>query len=146
LVDRLRRHPLARALRVDKLTVAAVESLLRLYATGQRYRIPIWSTLAVPAATIQSRARALASVLKEASVRQSGAVAGGGALPGHSFPSAELVVSVRSPGQVAARLRAGRPAVFCRMEAGIVAFDLRTVAFEDDDRLLRAIRYALEQG
>jgi len=146
LVERLRGHPLARAFRVDKMTVAALEAVLRLYTTGRRYRIPIWSSLAVPVSTLMDRAKALASVLKDATVRDSSAVAGGGALPGHTFPSAELVVPVSAPGRVAARLRTGRPAVFCRMENGLVAFDLRTVAFEDDDRLLRALRYALDQG
>jgi hypothetical protein len=47
---------------------------------------------------------------------------------------------------VAARLRSGRPSVFCRVEEDHVAFDLRTVPPEDDERLTRAIRYALEQG
>jgi L-seryl-tRNA(Ser) seleniumtransferase len=72
-------------------------------------------------------------------------VAGGGSLPGHAIPSAELVLPVPSPNGLAARLRLGRPPVFCRLEDGALVFDLRTVPPEDDDRLLRAIRYALEQ-
>lgn len=146
LVDRLRRHPLARALRVDKMTVAALEAVLRLYARGRRHEVPLWSMLAIPQATLLGRARGLASVLKGTTARTSDAVAGGGALPGHAFASAEIVLPVESPARLAARLRAGRPSVFCRVEDGAVAFDLRAVPFEDDDRLLRAIRYALERA
>jgi L-seryl-tRNA(Ser) seleniumtransferase len=56
------------------------------------------------------------------------------------------VVQADEPEHLAARLRLGRPPVFCRVEDGAVVFDLRTVSPEDDDRLARAIRYALEQG
>jgi L-seryl-tRNA(Ser) seleniumtransferase len=53
---------------------------------------------------------------------------------------------VSSPSRVAARLRLGQPAVFCRLEDGALLFDLRAVPPEDDDRLVRAIRYSLEQS
>jgi L-seryl-tRNA(Ser) seleniumtransferase len=145
LVDRLRRHPMARALRVDKMTVAALESVLRLYATGRRERVPLWELLSVPQAALVARARALAGVFRKATARRSMAVAGGGSLPGHGVPSAEVLLPVGEPEQLAARLRQGRPAVFCRTEEGALVFDLRTVPRRDDDRLVRAIRYALEQ-
>jgi L-seryl-tRNA(Ser) seleniumtransferase len=146
LVDRLRRHPMARALRVDKLTVAALEAVLRMYATDRREDIPIWEFLSIPQARLLDRARALSQLFRGASRRKSEAVAGGGSLPGYGLPSAELVLPVKDANQVAARLRQGRPPVFCRVEEGAVVFDLRTVPAEDDDRLVRAIRYALQQG
>jgi len=71
---------------------------------------------------------------------------GGGSLPGYGFPSAELVVPATLPVRLAAMLRAGRPPVFCRIEDGALVFDLRTVPPEQDDRLARAIRYALAQA
>jgi L-seryl-tRNA(Ser) seleniumtransferase len=73
-------------------------------------------------------------------------VAGGGSLPGYGIPSARLVLPADSPNDVAARLRTGRPSVFCRIEEGALVFDLRAVPAEDDDRLARAIRYALQLG
>jgi L-seryl-tRNA(Ser) seleniumtransferase len=145
LIARLRRHPLARALRVDKMTVAGLESVLRLYATGRRTEIPVWSLLRTPQASLLRRARGLAAVFPGAEARRSVAVSGGGSLPGHGVPSAELVLPAPSPEHLAARLRAGRPPVFCRTEGGALVFDLRTVPPEDDDDLVRAIRYALEQ-
>ncbi|MFN2589288.1 MAG: L-seryl-tRNA(Sec) selenium transferase [Actinomycetota bacterium] len=145
LIDRLRRHPLARALRVDKMTVAALESVLRLYATGRRREIPVWILRTASQGALLRRARAMAMVFPGASVRESTAVPGGGSMPGHGVPSAEMVLNVAAPESVAARLRLGRPPVFCRVDDGALVFDLRTVPREDDDRLVRAIRYALEQ-
>ena len=145
LIELLRRHPLARALRVDKLTVAALEAVLRLYATDRRSEVPLWALLSVPQNRLLARARALASMFRGAAARPSEAVAGGGSLPGYGIPSAEVVLPTRFPNPVAARLRLGRPPVFCRIEDGAVVFDLRTVPAADDDRLARAVRYALQQ-
>jgi L-seryl-tRNA(Ser) seleniumtransferase len=145
LVERLRKHPIARALRVDKMTVAALEAVLRMYATGRREEVPIWRLLGAKKSGLIARARGFSAVLKTAEVRESQAVMGGGSMPGYAIPSAELVLSTRNPNGLAARLRQGRPPVFCRIEDGSLVFDFRTVPPEDDDRLLRAIRYALEQ-
>jgi L-seryl-tRNA(Ser) seleniumtransferase len=145
LVDRLRRHPLARALRVDKMTVAALEAVLRLYLTGRRAQVPVWALLAVPQRRLMARARALASVFDGAVARRGEAVAGGGSLPGWTIPSGEVLVPAPSPNRLAARLRMGRPPVLCRVEEGGIVLDLRTVRPEDDDRLVRAVRHALDQ-
>jgi L-seryl-tRNA(Ser) seleniumtransferase len=145
VIGRLRRHPLARALRVDKMTVAALEAVLLLYARGRRNELPLWALLREGQAALIQRARALASVFPKASARESVAVPGGGSLPGHGIPSAELVLSVATPDTLAARLRLGRPPVFCRIDDGALVFDLRAVPRTDDDRLVRAIRYALQQ-
>jgi L-seryl-tRNA(Ser) seleniumtransferase len=146
LVGAMRAHPLARALRVDKMTVAALEAVLRTYARGRRQEVPVWSLLGASPTVLRRRAHALASAFRHASVRESQSVVGGGALPGHSLPSSELVIRVPDPDRVAAQLRLGRPSVVCRIDDGAVTFDLRTVPPENDDRLARAIRYAIEQG
>jgi L-seryl-tRNA(Ser) seleniumtransferase len=145
-IERLRRHPLARALRVDKMTVAALEAVLRLYATERRAELPVWASLSAPKAAIEKRARALSLVFKGSSVGGMDAAPGGGSLPGYAIPSAQLVVPAAAPEEAAARLRLGRPPVFCRVDEGALVFDLRTVRPADDDRLVRAIRYALQQG
>jgi L-seryl-tRNA(Ser) seleniumtransferase len=145
LVDTLRRHPLARALRVDKMTVAALEAVLRLYATGRRHEIPLWAMLSETERSLTKRARTVSKVFPGATVRGGQAVAGGGSLPEWALPSAEVVLPVSHPERIAARLRVGRPPVFARVEDGAVVFDLRTVLTGEEDRLIRAIRYALEQ-
>jgi len=145
-IERLRRHPMARALRVDKMPVAALEAVLRLYATGRRLELPVWRALSAPQPAVKRRAKALALAFKSATVTEADAVPGGGSLPGYAIPSAQLVIRAGAPEEVAARLRLGRPSVFCRVDDGALVFDLRTVAPEDDDRLARAIRYVLQQG
>jgi L-seryl-tRNA(Ser) seleniumtransferase len=145
IVARLRRHPLARALRVDKMQVAALESVLHAYAAGTWGELPVWRMLRAPAAGLRARARALAARLGDAEAVRLQSSAGGGSLPGFSVPSWGVAVRGPRPEVLAERLRTGFPPVFCRVEGTAVLFDLRTVAQTEDDRLARAIRYALEQ-
>ena len=145
LVDRLRRYPMARAVRVDKLTVAALEAVLTMYAQGRRAEIPVWRALAERPPALRARARALAGSLAGASVEAGESVAGGGSVPGYGIPSVVLRLLEERPERLAARLRAGTPPVFCRVDQGALVFDLRTVQPEDDKRLARAIRYAREE-
>jgi L-seryl-tRNA(Ser) seleniumtransferase len=144
LVERLRRHPIARAVRVDKLTVAALEAVLAMHATGRQADLPVWRALTGSRAELRRRARALADALPGARVVTGESVAGG-SLPGWTVPSPLVRLPVRDPAATAAALRTGTPPVFCRVDDDAVAFDLRAVAPEDDERLLRAIGYALSQ-
>ncbi|MCT2265366.1 L-seryl-tRNA(Sec) selenium transferase [Dietzia cinnamea] len=129
LVHRLRRHPLARALRVDKLTLAALEATLR----GPRP--PVVVGLEADAEELMSRAERIADRLHEAgvdarAVRSVAAVGGGGA-PGVELPSA----AVSLPESFADALRAGRPAVLGRVTEGRCLLDLRALPPGDDDEL-----------
>jgi L-seryl-tRNA(Ser) seleniumtransferase len=72
-------------------------------------------------------------------------VAGGGSIPGYGIPSAVVEVPAHRPQRLAARLRVGNPPVFCRVEERALLFDLRTVDPGEEDRLIRAVRYALSQ-
>ena len=133
LVERLRRHPAARALRVDKLTLAALE------ATLLGPPPPVARALSADVAELRARAEALAARLPQSS----GAVAvdcvaavGGGGAPGVQLPSA--AVSLPEPYAVA--LRTADPPVVGRLEAGRCLLDLRTVAPEDDELLVAAVR------
>ncbi|MGH2711309.1 MAG: L-seryl-tRNA(Sec) selenium transferase, partial [Actinomycetota bacterium] len=146
LVEKLRRYPLARAVRVDKMTIAALEVVLSLHARGEESRLPIWRALEERPAALRVRASAVADILPGASVVKSEAIVGGGSLPGYGVPSHAVRLKSGRPEDVAARLRAGNPPVFCRVDEDELLFDLRTVVPEDDDRLARAIRYALSQG
>ncbi|MGH2678793.1 MAG: L-seryl-tRNA(Sec) selenium transferase, partial [Actinomycetota bacterium] len=127
LIARLRRHPVARAVRVDKMTVAALEAVLRLYAEGHRDQVPAWRLLSERPAALRTRARALAGSLPAASVETGEAVAGGGSIPGYGIPSVVVRIPANRPTDLVARLRVGNPAVICRVEADSLMFDLRTV-------------------
>jgi len=146
LVARLRANPIARAVRMDKMNVAALEATLRLHATGRRDELPLWALLAATPRSLRARANALARRFEGAEARPSEAAFGGGSLPGHGIASAALFLSSSAPEDLAARLRLGRPSVFCRTGDAEVSFDLRSVPAADDERLARAIRYALDQG
>ncbi|MFC5289617.1 L-seryl-tRNA(Sec) selenium transferase [Actinokineospora guangxiensis] len=133
LVDGLRRHPAARALRVDKLTLAALEATL----LGPRPPVP--AALRADVGALLGRARRLADALSgggvDALAVDSVAVVGGGGAPGVELPSA----AVSLPGHWAGRLRAGDPAVVGRVERGRCLLDLRTIAAQDDRVVLAAV-------
>ncbi|MGI5327086.1 L-seryl-tRNA(Sec) selenium transferase [Actinomadura nitritigenes] len=137
-VRRLSRHPLARALRVDKLTLAALE------ATVRGPRTPTDEALHADAASLRERARRLAALLREAGVDaapvDSDAAVGGGGAPGVVLPSA----AVSLPEPYAARLRRGSPAVMGRVEDGRCLLDLRAVPPGQEDAVARAVVTATE--
>ncbi|MGI8692059.1 MAG: L-seryl-tRNA(Sec) selenium transferase [Geodermatophilaceae bacterium] len=136
LIQTLRRHPLARALRVDKLTLAALEATL----TGPR--TPTDEALYADVGQLRTRAVAMAESLRsngiDASTVDTTAAVGGGGAPGVNLPSA----AVSLPTEYAALLRAGRPAVLGRVERDRCVLDLRAVAQANDAVLLAAVRSA----
>jgi L-seryl-tRNA(Ser) seleniumtransferase len=133
LVDRLRRHPAARALRVDKLTLAALEATLRGPAP------PVRLALHADPTVLRERADRLATDLAgrgvDVVVVDSVAVVGGGGAPGLELPSSALSL----PAELAERLRTGEPPVVGRVERGRCLLDLRTVPADADQRLLGAV-------
>ncbi|QDO89256.1 L-seryl-tRNA(Sec) selenium transferase [Ornithinimicrobium ciconiae] len=135
LVQRLRRHPLARALRVDKLTLAALEATLR---GGPA---PVTTYRTAPEGQLQHRASALASQVGGRLRRHDGLVGGGGA-PGVVLPG----WAVALPAELALPLRTGDPAVVGRVEADELLLDLRCVPEESDDAVAAAVLSALDAG
>ncbi len=148
LVERARRHPMARAVRVDKMQVAALETVLAEIAAGRGDELPIWRMLREPADRVRRRAEDLALALDGdltgAHVVRCDSAVGGGSLPGTSVPSFGVRVQTPDPPAMAARLRVGRPSVFCRVTEEGVLFDLRTVGPNEVADLARAIVYARE--
>lgn len=148
LVERLRRHPIARAVRVDKMQVAALEAVLVQHALGQGGDLPVWKMLREPPAEVRHRADELAMALdgdlEGAHVIACQSAVGGGALPGTGIPSFGVEVRVPDPNAMAARLRTGSPSVSCRVTERGILLDLRTVPRDALPDLVRAVRYALE--
>jgi L-seryl-tRNA(Ser) seleniumtransferase len=132
VVERLRRHPAARALRVDKLTLAALEATLR----GPEP--PVRAALDASVASLRQRAETLVRALDgvDARVASSVSAVGGGGAPGVDLPSA----AVSLPARYAVALRTGEPAVVGRIERDRCLLDLRTVRPEEDAKLLEAVR------
>jgi len=149
LVQRLARNPLARAVRADKLTIAALEATLATHAAGRRDELPVWRALGLGPDDLRPRAEALAADLgTAATVRDGVSVAGGGSLPGEGLPSVLVEIDPGPAGEqtVLERLRAADPPVIARAERGRVAVDLRTVPPRQDQAVLQALREALSPG
>jgi L-seryl-tRNA(Ser) seleniumtransferase len=133
LVERLRRHPLQRALRADKLTLAALEGTLRL-ALETPDEVPVLRMLREPAETVRARAERLAALVG-GEVEQTIARAGGGALPLAELPSYACAVEE----ELAQALRAGEPPVVGIVRDGRLLLDCRTLADREVDDVAGAI-------
>jgi L-seryl-tRNA(Ser) seleniumtransferase len=148
LIARLRRHPLARAVRVDKMQVAALGAVLAMHATGRQDELPVHRMVHEPLAKVRARANAIAEAiggdLEGAHVTRSTSVVGGGSMPGSDLPSWAVALTAPDPVAFGARLRTGSPSVFCRIEGDRILLDARTVLPEQIPDLARAVLYALE--
>lgn len=144
LIGRLRRDPLARAMRPDKVVLAAVTATLASYRAGTALRdIPVWRQLSTPVAALEVRAQAIVARLADAHVVPVESTVGGGSLPGETLPSRAVALRVASPDRLLRRLRMGVPAVIGRIEGDQVVLDLRTVDPAHDDDLTGAVGRAL---
>jgi L-seryl-tRNA(Ser) seleniumtransferase len=139
LVDTLRRHPLQRALRADKLTFAALEGTLRLYLDPERAgrEVPVLRMLAEPAERVRQRADRLAGLVG-GEVEETVARVGGGALPLAELPSFACAVEE----ELAAVLRAGDPPVIGVVRDGRTLLDCRTLADHEVDEVAAAVTSA----
>lgn len=149
LVARIRRDPLARAMRPDKVSLAAAAATLGLYRAGLALeRIPVWRMIAAPVDGLRDRSASILADLSDAraTALDVRSTVGGGSLPGETLASVAIALADRSPDRLLGRLRSATPAVIGRIEGGRVLLDLRTVAAADDRRLADAIRGALTGG
>ena len=149
LVERVMKHPLARAVRVDKLTIAALAATLDLYLTQSFGDVPIWTMLSTSLDSVRSRAQAWQSRLAELGVAVELAAAestvGGGSLPGERLPTIVVVITPRQGGatDVLRRLREHEPPVIGRIVEERVLLDPRTVLPDEDDVVVDAVAGAL---
>jgi L-seryl-tRNA(Ser) seleniumtransferase len=137
LMAKIKKHPLARALRADKTCLAGITATLLHYLKDEAEgEIPIWKMISQPLDQVKSRAEKWARELGTGSVVKSEATVGGGSLPGESFPSFVLSLNVKSPDKFLRKLRQQNPPVIARTEADKILFDPRTVLPEQDHSLL----------
>ena len=150
LVSAMRRNPLARSFRVDKLTLAALEATLALYRDPRRAlrEIPALAMLSTPVAEVRARAERLRDAMsagdaaEHIGVRETEASIGGGAFPTARIPSVALAIGGDAT-VVERRLRLGNPAVISRIADDSVLLDMRTILPRDDEVLAGCLRAAL---
>jgi len=145
LIAKLKRHPLTRALRVDKTTIAGLQATLLHYLKGEaEEKVPIWQMIAAPVEAVERRAIAwtekLAAAGITAEVVDGRSTVGGGSLPGETLPTKLLAIRVDSPDELANRLRAGDPPVIGRIEDDLLLLDPRAVLAEEDEVLIETIK------
>jgi L-seryl-tRNA(Ser) seleniumtransferase len=160
LVAKLRHHPLARAVRVDKTTLAGLQATLLAYLEGKATdEVPVWRMIATPLENLTRRARKWQRALKAFDVPTAVVAAestvGGGSLPGQTLPTRVLALEVPSPDLLAARLRHPEPSdgapietsdgapIVARIEDDRLLLDPRTVLPEQDTILVKALRAGL---
>ncbi|HLJ06972.1 MAG TPA: hypothetical protein VKX24_00420, partial [Acidimicrobiia bacterium] len=137
LVAAVARHPLARAVRADKMALAALQSVALAYLAGDGDAIPLWRMAATPVSALRARAEALAAQVPGAKVVDTEAVAGGGSLPGLTIPSVGLAIEVDDADAALAAIRA--TGIVARVDNDALVLDLRTVDPDDDNRLATAL-------
>ena len=149
LVERVMKHPLARAVRVDKLTLAALIATLDLYLTEAFAEIPIWEMLSASPESVAGRARAWQSRLAElgvvVEVAPGESAVGGGSLPGERLPTSLLVITPArgTAADLLRRLREHEPPVIGRIDQERVLLDPRTVLAGEDDQVVDAVARAV---
>lgn len=150
-VEQLRRHPLTRALRVDKVTFAGLQATLLHYLKNEATKkIPIWKMISARREDLEARAKKWADRLRavplDASTVDALSTVGGGSLPGETLPTCALTLTVPSPDEFAARLRQNHPPIVARIEENRVIFDPRTVLPVEEEMLLAGIERAARLG
>jgi L-seryl-tRNA(Ser) seleniumtransferase len=145
LVDRIKKHPLARAVRADKTCLAGVAATLTHYLKDEAEReIPIVRMMSMTPGQVKVRAEAWRDALGQGEVVESESTVGGGSLPEESMPTFVLALSVKSPEKFLKRLREANPPVIARTENDKVLFDPRTVLPGQEDGLLAALRRTIQ--
>jgi L-seryl-tRNA(Ser) seleniumtransferase len=143
IVGRLRRNPLFRALRLDKLIYQALGDTLRALLLERWDRVPAIAMIRQSAEEIRARAEAIAAKIAGAEVRPGQSVIGGGATPEQSIDTWVIAIACGDVVEVERKLRAHDPAVVARIEDGKLVLDLRTVSREEEGELAGALEVCL---
>lgn len=146
LVAKLKKHPLARAIRADKLCLAGLSATLLHYLKDEAAQeVPVWRMIAMPTEQIRERAQNWVEVIGHGEVINGESTVGGGSLPGETLPTFTLALRVRGPNRFLARLRESNPAIIARLDDDRVVLDPRTVLPEQEGALLDGLRRVYEK-
>ncbi len=145
LIAKLKKHPLARAVRADKTCLAGLSVTLMHYLRDEAEReIPIWRMMSLTRKQVKGRAEAWREQLGQGEVIEGESTVGGGSLPGESFPTYLLALSMKSPAKFSARLRALNPPIVARTADDKVLFDPRTILPEQEGAFLVGLKNLLK--
>jgi len=143
LIDRLKSHPLARAIRADKMALAALSATLGHYLKDEALeKVPIWQMISADLKVLKSRAEKWKKKAKIGEVIESQSMVGGGSLPGEVLSTWVWVVEVNHPQKFLGILRGGEPGIIGRIENDRVVFDPRTVLPEMDSEFIELFENA----
>ena len=144
MVDKLRKHPIARAVRADKVALAGLTATLLHYLKGEaEEKIPIWQMISMDMKMIEERAQHWKRMLKGSEIIDGESAVGGGSLPGELLPTRLVAIHVEKPDEFLVRLRHSRPPIIARVEDDRVLVDPRTVLPQQEGALLVEIQNAL---
>ena len=142
LIAKIKKHPLARAVRADKTCLAGITATLLHYLKGEAEKeIPIWRMMSLTPEQVKVRAEAWRDALEQGDVIKSESTVGGGSLPEESIPTYVLSLTVKGPDRFLKKLRECSPPIIARVENDKILFDPRTVL--QDDLLLKVLKEAL---
>jgi L-seryl-tRNA(Ser) seleniumtransferase len=146
LLTKIKKYPLARAVRADKLCLAALTATLLHYLKDEALnQIPIWRMIATPLEKLQTRAAGWKDALNAGQVIHGESTVGGGSLPGETLPTALLALEIANPNRFLARLRQAPLPVIARITEDRVVLDPRTVLPEQDALLVAAVQEAFKE-
>ena len=145
LIDKIRRHPLYRALRPDKLCLAALSATLLHYLKGEyEQEIPLYRMLSQSEAQIKQRAQTWQSQIPSCQIIPGESTIGGGSLPGETLPTWLLQLKPKSPNKLLNALRDGKPPIIARIQDQSVVLDPRTVQTEEEIMIIQRLKQLLE--
>ena len=146
LIQKIKKHPLARALRPDKLTLAGLSATLTHYLKDEHLtQIPIWRMISTPLEDIKLRAEKWQAEIKNSTVLPNLSTIGGGSMPEETLPTFVLAVQVNKPDQFLKALRENSPAIVARVENDRVLFDPRTVLPEQENIFKQNLKTTVQQ-
>lgn len=146
LLGKIKKHPLARAVRADKICLAGISSTLIHYLKGEaEERIPIWKMIALDEDTIHQRANGWKESIGLGEVIKGSSMVGGGSLPGETLPTYLLSINIPKANRFLSRLRALPFPIVARIDNDRVLFDPRTVLPNQEDVFLRSLKKVLRK-
>jgi L-seryl-tRNA(Ser) seleniumtransferase len=146
-VDRLRKHPLARAVRPDKLCLAALEATLGHYLRGEAVeKLPVWQMISASAESLSAKAHYWREAVGMGEVVAGESTVGGGSLPGETLPTWQLALDVSHPKAFLAELRRQAMPIIARVEADRILLDPRTVLAGQDESIVEGLRACMARS